>query len=209
MKQRLLGMAVAALVALSLGAQAQERASIAPSWVDLKALPAQDQALAKEAASEQIFNDEDKPNWRWGAVRGARVSTMGGNLLLIAVPSNGNCGTISLTIFGPTSATGSRSKLLDGQCLNDVRLRPRANQMPDLLTSVSDLADIVLHWDGKEWKWGETIESLKAKSADAPDLSKGKLGHLKRLVGTYNLVPALEDPTVRSALQLALKEHYL
>ncbi|MGE5478200.1 MAG: hypothetical protein ACM3Q1_16215, partial [Bacteroidales bacterium] len=40
-------------------------------------------------------------------------------------------------------------------------------------------------------------------------LSKGKLGHLKRLVGTYNLVPALEDPTVRSALQLALKEHYL
>jgi hypothetical protein len=185
-------------------------ADLVPRWTAIGQLPKADGILARTVVAANIGSDLDADSDKmsrsvWNGARGAYLSLgTGADIFLVRMPSISNCGEIWLSIFGPANQSGKRPVLLEQECLSGVRFAASAGRdLPDIIATIGEFADLVYRWTGSEWRAEETIEGPALRQP-----AKGKGRNLRQLAGTRDLLSALQLAGIRERLKKGLGAHY-
>ncbi len=185
-------------------------ADLVPQWMTIGKLPKADEVLARSVLVDRFGADLDTGSDTM--TRNARKEARGGylslgtgvSLFLVRTPSFSNCGDTWLSIFGPPDHSGKRPVLLDQECRSGIRFVASAGRdLPDMVTTIGEFADLIYRWNGSEWRAQETIEGPALRQP-----AKGSVRTLRQLAGTRDLLSAFQLAGMRERLKTGLGVHY-
>ncbi|MBF0325806.1 MAG: hypothetical protein HQL42_12155 [Alphaproteobacteria bacterium] len=185
-------------------------AELVPQWTGIGKLPKAERALARRVVAEKTGDDQDSDSDEMNKfvrneARGGYLSPgTGGGLFLVRMPSFSNCGEITLSIFGPPGQSGKRPVLMDQECLSGVRFVVSAKgDLPDIIATIGEFADLIYRWNGTKWRAEETIEGPALRQP-----ANGNGRNLRTLAGMHDLLSALQATGIRARLKTGLGVHY-